>query len=123
LVPFALSQAVLPEMIAAGGGTIINVASDLAYRPQVGGSAYVASKWGLSGMSQVFQEEVREHGVRVCVLEPGWIATGENSAERRSEGHMEPSELAEFLTWIIRLPPHLRVDRLTVHPLVQGTWG
>jgi NAD(P)-dependent dehydrogenase (short-subunit alcohol dehydrogenase family) len=123
LVPFALSQALLPEMVAAGGGTIVNVASDLAYRPQVRGAAYVASKWGLSGMSQVFQEEVRHHNVRVCVLEPGWIATGANAEARLSEGHLKPSELAEVIRWVVEVPPHVRVDRLTVHPMVQGTWG
>lgn len=123
LVPFALSQALLPEMVAAGRGTIINVASDLAYRPSVHGSAYVASKWGLLGMSQVFQEEVRERGIRVCVLEPGWIATGPNEEVRRAEGHMEPAELAELVTLVLDLPPHLRIDRLTVHPQVQGSWG
>lgn len=123
LVPFALAQALLPEMVAAGRGTIINVASDLAYRPSVHGSAYVASKWGLLGMSQVFQEEVRERGIRVCVLEPGWIATGPNEEGRRAAGHMEPAELAELVKLVLDLPPQLRIDRLTVHPQVQGSWG
>jgi short-subunit dehydrogenase len=123
LVPFALSQALLPEMVASGRGTIVNVASDLAYRPMVDGSAYVASKWGLSGMSQVFQEEVRQRGIRVCVLEPGWIATGEHADQRLSDGHMTPDELAAVVSWIIDVPTSIRVDRLTVHPSVQGTWG
>ena len=40
IAPFALSRAVLPAMIAAGGGLIVNVASDLSYRPHVNGAAY-----------------------------------------------------------------------------------
>lgn len=123
LVPFALSQALLPEMLAAGRGTIVNVASDLAYRPMVKGAAYVASKWGLSGMSQVFQEEVRARGIRVCVLEPGWIATGDNADARLADGHMTTDELADVVGWVLRTPERIRVDRLTVHPMVQGTWG
>lgn len=123
LVPFALSQALLPEMLAAGRGTIVNVASDLAYRPMVRGAAYVASKWGLSGMSQVFQEEVRGRGIRVCVLEPGWIATGENADARLADGHMTTAELADVVSWMLHTPQRIRVDRLTVHPMVQGTWG
>jgi NADP-dependent 3-hydroxy acid dehydrogenase YdfG len=123
LVPFALAQAVLPQMVAAGRGTIVNVASDLAYRPMVNGAAYVASKWGLSGMSHVLQEEVRGRGIRVCVLEPGWIATGDNAEARLADGHMTPTELADAVAWVIETPEHIRVDRLTVHPMVQGTWG
>jgi NAD(P)-dependent dehydrogenase (short-subunit alcohol dehydrogenase family) len=122
-VPFALSQALLPEMTANRRGMIVNVASDLAYRPAPHGSAYVASKWGLNGMSQVFQEEVRERGIRVCVLEPGWIATGPNADERGKANHMTPAELAEVVTYVIGLPNRIRVDRLTVHPMVQGSWG
>jgi NAD(P)-dependent dehydrogenase (short-subunit alcohol dehydrogenase family) len=122
-VPFALSQALIPEMAAAGRGTIVNVASDLAYRPMVQGAAYVASKWGLSGMSQVFQEEVRERGIRVCVLEPGWIATGDSADARLRDGHMTPAELADAVSWVFSAPQQIRIDRLTVHPMVQGSWG
>jgi NAD(P)-dependent dehydrogenase (short-subunit alcohol dehydrogenase family) len=121
-VPFALAQALLPEL-EASNGTIVNVASDLAYRPSVGGAAYVASKWGLAGMSHVLQEEVRSRGVRVCVLEPGWIATGPEAERRARESHMAPAELAEVVTWILDAPAGMRIDRLTVHPMVQGSWG
>ena len=123
LVPFALAQAVLPAMTRAGRGTIVNIASDLAYRPQVRGAAYVASKWGLLGMSQVLQEEVRERGVRVCVVEPGWIATGPERERRQREGHMLPTEVADVVAWVITTPDSVRLDRVTLHPPAQGTWG
>jgi NAD(P)-dependent dehydrogenase (short-subunit alcohol dehydrogenase family) len=123
LVPFALAQALLPAMVAKGRGTIVNIASDLAYRPQVGGSAYVASKWGLLGMSQVLQEEVRLRGVRVCVIEPGWIATGPERERRLREGHMLPSQVADVVAWAITSPDGVRLDRITLHPPAQGTWG
>jgi NADP-dependent 3-hydroxy acid dehydrogenase YdfG len=59
----------------------------------------------------------------VCVLEPGWIATGDNAEARLADGHMTPTELADAVAWVIETPEHIRVDRLTVHPMVQGTWG
>jgi NAD(P)-dependent dehydrogenase (short-subunit alcohol dehydrogenase family) len=122
LVPFALSRALLPEL-ARTSGTIVNIASDLAYRPMEFGSAYVASKAGLAAMSQVFQEEVRDRGVRVTVVEPGYIATGEYGAQRAKKDHMDPAALAQLLTWLLETPAGIRVDRLTIHPMIQGTWG
>jgi NAD(P)-dependent dehydrogenase (short-subunit alcohol dehydrogenase family) len=121
-VPFALSQALLPELTATRG-IIINIASDLAYRPMTNGSAYVASKFGLFGMSQVFQDEVRDRGVRVSVVEPGFIATGENAHIRAAAKHMSPAELARVVLWVLDSPDGVRVDRLTVHPMMQGSWG
>ena len=50
--PFLGTQAVLPEMRAAGGGSIVNVASIDALEGEVGVAAYSASKWGLRGLSK-----------------------------------------------------------------------
>jgi NADP-dependent 3-hydroxy acid dehydrogenase YdfG len=36
---------------------------------------------------------------------------------------MAPAELAEVVTWILDAPAGMRIDRLTVHPMVQGSWG
>ena len=123
VAPFALSTAVLPAMVAAGHGTIINIASDLAYRPHPHGSAYCASKAAMVAWSQVLQEEQRGNGIKVTVVEPGWIATGERTAERVARGDMSPQMLADSLVALLRLPREVRVDRMVIHPMVQGTWG
>jgi 3-oxoacyl-[acyl-carrier protein] reductase len=123
VAPFVLSRAVLPAMTAAGGGLIVNVASDLAYRPHLNGSAYCASKAALVAWSQVFQEEQRRNGIKVSVVEPGWIATGSNASARSERGDMAPEELADAILALLRLPVGVRVDRLVVHPMNQGTWG
>ena len=123
LAPYALCRAVLPAMRAGGGGLIINVASDLAYRPLQGGAAYCASKAALVAWSQVLQEEQRQHGIKVTVVEPGWIATGSSAQSRAERGDMDPDALAESIVALLGLPAALRVDRLVVHPMNQGTWG
>jgi 3-oxoacyl-[acyl-carrier protein] reductase len=68
---FLTCRAVLPAMIAQGGGTIINIGSIVTSRTLPGSAAYTATKYGLQGFSRVLAEEMRPHGVRVGVLSAG----------------------------------------------------
>ena len=70
--PFLGTQAVLPEMRAAGGGgSIVNVASIDALEGEVGVAAYSASKWGLRGLSKCAALELGRYGIRVNAVHPG----------------------------------------------------
>jgi NAD(P)-dependent dehydrogenase (short-subunit alcohol dehydrogenase family) len=73
--PFVLAKAVLPQMQAAGRGTIVNVSSVAGKRGWAGAAAYCASKFALAGLTQALAAEGRPHGVRACVLYPGAMAT------------------------------------------------
>ena len=66
---------VIPELIKTGGGSIINVASQAATRGNFGITAYTAAKGGLLSLSRNTAIEYADKGVRVNVLEPGYIAT------------------------------------------------
>ena len=73
--PFRLTMAVLPTMVAAGRGAIVNVGSAAGWgRP--GLAAYGASKGGLSGLSQSMAYDLQPHGVRVNTVIPGRVNTG-----------------------------------------------
>lgn len=65
----------IPEMIKAGGGSIINVASQAAIRGNFGITAYTASKGGLLSLSRNTAIEYADKNIRVNVLEPGYIDT------------------------------------------------
>jgi 3alpha(or 20beta)-hydroxysteroid dehydrogenase len=69
--PFLGIQAVLPAMRAAGGGSIVNVASIDALEGEVGVAAYSASKWGLRGLSKCAALELGRDGIRVNAVHPG----------------------------------------------------
>lgn len=72
---FFAAQAVLPGMIAAGKGSIINFGS-ISWMIMVGNlAAYTASKAAMHGMSRSLARDVGPHGVRVNTLVPGWIMT------------------------------------------------
>ena len=57
-------------------GNIINIASTAALRGFAGGSAYVASKFALTGMTECWRAELRKHNVRVTQINPSEVQTG-----------------------------------------------
>jgi NAD(P)-dependent dehydrogenase (short-subunit alcohol dehydrogenase family) len=69
-------RAVLPRMIAAGGGTIVNVSSGAAIRPLEGWSAYCAGKAGLAMLTRSIMLENHLNGIRVFGFQPGTTDTG-----------------------------------------------
>ncbi|NOG70157.1 SDR family NAD(P)-dependent oxidoreductase [Roseicella sp. DB1501] len=68
-------RAVLPGMLAGGGGTIVDVSSGAAYRPLEGWSAYCSGKAGLAMLTRAIALETAGRGVRVFGFSPGTIDT------------------------------------------------
>ena len=65
----------LPRMLAAGGGTVINISSGAANRALEGWSHYCATKAGVLMLTEATDLEYREKGIRVIGLSPGTVAT------------------------------------------------
>jgi 3-oxoacyl-[acyl-carrier protein] reductase len=72
---FNAVRAVLPGMIAAGGGTIVNVSSGAALRPLEGWSAYCTGKAGMAMLTQAIKLEETANGIRVFGFQPGTTDT------------------------------------------------
>ena len=72
----ACSKAVLPHMIAQGGGVIFNISSIAADQDGGGNISYKLTKHALRELSQGLASEEKEHNVRVFALSPlGWVPT------------------------------------------------
>jgi short-subunit dehydrogenase len=69
-------RAVLPEMIAARRGRIINIASHAGVCRWPLSSAYPASKLALVNLTDSLAAEIRPHGVSVLSLDPGLLPIG-----------------------------------------------
>jgi 3-oxoacyl-[acyl-carrier protein] reductase len=74
--PFLLCQAIIPKMITAGQGSIVNISSICGLVGGSGGVAYTASKHAIIGLTRQLAHEYGAQGVRVNAVCPGVIATG-----------------------------------------------
>jgi NAD(P)-dependent dehydrogenase (short-subunit alcohol dehydrogenase family) len=75
LSPMRLTMALLPQMLARGAGTIVNVSSIAATLSAPGEAAYDASKAALTAFSEAMAVDLWENGVKVMVVYPGVIDT------------------------------------------------
>ena len=74
--PYLMSRAVLPHMIAAGGGIIIHIASQMGSVGAVGRPAYCATKGALIQLAKAMAADHAADNVRVNTLSPGAVETG-----------------------------------------------
>ena len=72
---FHCAQAVLPDMMEAGWGRIVNISSSSAQSGQPYMSAYVSAKSAVNGLTKVLALEYGPYGVTVNAIPPGFIDT------------------------------------------------
>jgi NAD(P)-dependent dehydrogenase (short-subunit alcohol dehydrogenase family) len=72
---FLLAKAVRPQMVARGGGAIVNVASVTFYWGEAGLVSYVASKGAVIGFTRSLAREAGPEGIRVNAVAPGAFPT------------------------------------------------
>ena len=73
--PWMGMHAAVPSLRRAGGGVVINVSSTAGLMGYSNLGAYVASKWGLRGLTKTAALEFAPDGIRVCSIHPGPIRT------------------------------------------------
>jgi NAD(P)-dependent dehydrogenase (short-subunit alcohol dehydrogenase family) len=86
------SKAVLPHMRAQRSGRIINVSSVLGFLPAPYMGLYSASKHAVEGMSETLDHEVRQFGIRVILVEPGYTRTALESNAPQAASRIDAYE-------------------------------
>jgi NAD(P)-dependent dehydrogenase (short-subunit alcohol dehydrogenase family) len=111
-VAFAM-MAEIEEMLKAGGGAIVNIASVEGHTILKGFPGYVASKHALIGLTKATASDYAPHGIRINSLSPGVIRTPlttgpgmkdvtERLAARIPEGRLgEPEEIARSVAFLL----------------------
>ncbi len=86
---FFAIQAVAPGMIAAGGGSVINLGSNSWWEAGGGFPAYATAKSAVHGLTRTMARDLGKHRIRVNAVVPGWVMT-----ERQKELWATPETLA-----------------------------
>lgn len=113
-------KSVLPQMIANGGGTIINVLSVVTKKIFTKSSAYAASKSGLLAYTNSLREEVRQHNIKVINVIPGATETAMWSKELRSkysERMMDTENIARVLVWAFLQKDNVVSEEIVLRPI------
>ncbi|HTS62860.1 MAG TPA: 3-oxoacyl-ACP reductase FabG [Candidatus Acidoferrales bacterium] len=108
---FVCTRAVVPRMIAGGGGVILNASSVVGLYGNFGQTNYVATKAGVIGMSKVWARELGKYQIRVNAIAPGFIATEmvKNMPEKILQGMVshtplgrmgQPEDIANAYVWL-----------------------
>jgi NAD(P)-dependent dehydrogenase (short-subunit alcohol dehydrogenase family) len=82
--PWLVARAVLPSMIAAGRGRVVNIGSDAELYGSPRLAHYIAAKGGLSALTRAMARDLGEHGITVNTVAPGLTDT---EGARRVPGH------------------------------------
>ncbi|MDR1900507.1 MAG: mycofactocin-coupled SDR family oxidoreductase [Treponema sp.] len=92
--PMNVTRRVVPHMIKAKSGVIINNSSVMGLRGGRRLSHYVASKWGLTGLTRAWAIELAPYNIRVVSIHPTGVNTPMNDGLAAMEGST-PIEIAE----------------------------
>jgi NAD(P)-dependent dehydrogenase (short-subunit alcohol dehydrogenase family) len=79
---YLMTQAVVPHLIAGGGGAIVCTSSGSALRPFSGAAGYITGKAGVIAFADALHAEYANDGIRVNTILPGTIDTPANRAAR-----------------------------------------
>lgn len=110
--PFLFMQALLPHMVAQGGGRVINVASRNGKVAVAGLGGYSASKYGLVGLSESAYRAYAAQGISITTICPGWVNTemaANEGPSLRPEEMVQPEDVAKTLRWLLSMSPSVRV--------------
>jgi NAD(P)-dependent dehydrogenase (short-subunit alcohol dehydrogenase family) len=114
--PFLLIRAVVPHMIARGGGEIVNISSLAGQGPLANGAAYSASKWALNGLTYSAAEELRAHNIRVSVVAPGSVNTSFGRGGKDRAKMLQPEDVASVVAMLVTQPPQSFISEVKMRP-------
>jgi 3-oxoacyl-[acyl-carrier protein] reductase len=115
-----VTKAVLPGMIAAGKGDIVNVASLAGKSGVPGAAAYSAAKHAVLGFSRSLMLEVRKHGIRVIAICPGSVDTpmmrNQSVFRPNLDQILKADDVAATVVEALNLPRRAMVSELDIRP-------
>jgi serine 3-dehydrogenase len=127
-----VSRALLPGMVARGGGHVINIGSIAGHEVYGGGAVYCASKHAVDALTKGMRLDLLGTGVKVSTVDPGMVETEfsvvrfHGDADRASQVYegldpLTPEDIAEAVVWIADRPRHVQVAEVVILPRDQAS--
>jgi short-subunit dehydrogenase len=116
--PMILAKELLPAMIEKGEGAVINIGSVSGKSGEANGAAYSASKFGMIGFTQSLYEEVREHGIKVAVILPGFVDTSMIPPVKHLDRSkmIQADDVAQAVLYVLGAPATSCPVEITIRP-------
>ncbi|UBV43146.1 SDR family oxidoreductase [Deinococcus taeanensis] len=115
---FYTVKAAIPAL-SRQGGYIFTLSSLAGKNPLPGGGAYNASKFGLNGLSEVLNLDLRDRGIKVTQIMPGSVAThfnGHTPDADKDAWKIQPEDLAQLTVDLLHMPGRTLPSRVEVRP-------
>jgi NADP-dependent 3-hydroxy acid dehydrogenase YdfG len=124
------TEVFLDQLMADGGGDLINLSSVAGRTARPGNAVYAATKWGINGWSESLRQQLQPD-VRVIVIEPGAVATELTDHITHSETKaaaeqmyqataIEPQDIAEIIAFAVSRPRSVSLNEILVRPTAQA---
>lgn len=125
-----VTRAVLPHMIRAGRGHIVNIGSTAGHMVYPKGNVYNATKFAVKALTEGINVDVVGTPIRVSSVDPGFVETefsvvrfagDEDRARQVYEGFqpLRAADVADAVHYVISAPPHVNVTQMIVVPTAQ----
>lgn len=124
-------HASLPHLLESKG-TVVQISSTSGRTSSAGTGAYSATKFGITAFSEALRQEVTEQGVRVVVIEPGFVSTelishstspaSRAMAKKLAESMrtLRADDIAAAVLYAVTQPHHVAVNEILVRPTDQA---
>ncbi len=112
-----LTHLALPAMIEKRAGAIINISSISGRHVSPGSAIYAATKHALNGFSGCTFEDVRDYGIKVSLIMPGFVATDLTAGLGRKAARMlQPTDVADAVEFVLSSSPTCCPTELVLRP-------
>ena len=125
------THAALPIMLGQESGDIVNISSVAGRFARAGNAVYAATKFGVGAFCEGLRNEVTERGVRVTLIEPGFVDTelqGHNTGEvletleamrEHLRDPLRAQDIANGILYAVSQPPHVSINEVLIRPTRQ----
>ncbi len=114
---YYLSKGLLPDMIEAGKGIVVNMCSIASITAYEHGGGYSVSKFGMYGLSKSLREEMKSKGISVIAMLPGATYTSSwEDMDVPEERMIPPEDVAELCWTACNMSERTVVEDIVIRP-------